>query len=57
MAHQRELFVERQRAVLAAGYEQRDEEDDDNGDGIKSHRDLEHILKNKAEAQIQDKEH
>ena len=57
IAHQRELFVERQRAVLAAGYEQRDEKDDDDGDGIKSHRDFEHILKDKAEAQIQDKEH
>lgn len=34
MAHQRELFVERQRAVLAAGYEQRDEKDDDDGDTV-----------------------
>ena len=52
MAHQRELFVERQRTVLAAGHKQRNEEDDDDGDGIKSHRDFEHILKDKAEAQI-----
>ena len=57
MAHQRELFVERQRTVLAAGHKQRDEKDDDDGDGIKSHRDFEHVLKEQAEAQIQDKEH
>ena len=55
-AHQHELFIERQRAVLAAGHEQRDEEDDDDRNGIKTHRDLQHILKNKAEAQVQEQE-
>ena len=53
LAHQHELFVKGQGAVLAAGHEQCDEEDDNDGNGIKAHRDLEHVLKDQTETQIQ----
>mgnify|MGYP004418764907 CR=1 FL=1 len=56
LSHQRELVVKAQRAVLAARRQQRDKKDDYNRDGIKAHRDLEHILKDKSQPQVKEQE-
>ncbi len=55
LTHQRELVVKAQRAVLAARRQQRDKKDDYNRDGIKAHRDLEHILKDKSQPQVKER--
>ncbi len=53
LTHNGKLFVKLERPVLQARNEQRDQEHDHNGNGVKSHRDLHHVLKHDAKTEIQ----